>query len=125
MTDKKKVLVVEDEAAVALALTDALTAEGFAVSVAKEGESGLRVALTEHPDLILTDLRMPGMDGMAMIDKLHEDTWGRDANIIILSNASDLDTLKSAMEHNAFHYMVKGDNSMADIVAAVKKQLLV
>jgi DNA-binding response OmpR family regulator len=123
MTDTKKVLIVEDEAAVALALSDALSAEGLSVSVAKDGQAGLDMALAEHPDLILTDLRMPGMDGMAMIDKLHEDSWGRDANIIILSNASDLDTLKSAMEHNAFHYMVKGDNSMADIVAAVKKQL--
>jgi CheY-like chemotaxis protein len=124
MTDKKRILVVEDEPGVVLALSDALKTEGFDVVTAKDGEEGLATALKEHPDLILTDLKMPGMDGIAMIDKLHEDTWGRDAAIIILSNASDLDTLKSAMEHDTFHYIVKGDNSMADIVAAVKKRLL-
>ena len=119
----KKVLVVEDEPAVALALTDALKHEGFSVITAKDGESGLAMALAEHPDVTVTDIKMPVMTGLEMVDKLREDDWGKDAKVIILSNASDLETLQKAMERGMFHYMVKGDSSMADIVSAVKKHL--
>ena len=124
MTEKKnEILIVEDEPAVGLALSDTLTKEGFSVQSAKDGEEGLQRALAEHPDLIITDLKMPIMTGLEMVEKLRADEWGRTAKILILSNLSDLGTLQSAMEQGAFHYMVKGDSSMSDIVAAVKKQL--
>lgn len=123
MTDTKNVLIVEDEPAVALALSDALTKEGFTVQTAKDGQEGLTQALAEHPDLVITDLKMPNMTGLEMVEKLRADDWGRSAKILILSNLSDLDSLQSAMEKGAFHYMVKGDSNMADIVAAVKKQI--
>lgn len=124
MAEKKKsVLIVEDEAAVALALTDALAQEGYMILSAKDGMAGLQTALKEHPDVILADLKMPGMNGIEMIEELRKDPWGKTANIIILSNASDLGTLQSAMEQGAFHYMVKGDSSIADILAAVKKHI--
>lgn len=123
MTDTHTILVVEDEPAVALALTDALGKEGFSVTTAKDGQEGLEKALAEHPELIITDLKMPIMTGLEMVQKLRSDEWGRDAKILILSNLSDLDTLQDAMEKGAFHYMVKGDSNMSDIVIAVKKQL--
>ena len=124
MSEKKKtVLIVEDEPAVALALTDTLTQEGYTVLSAMDGDKGLQMTLKEHPDVILTDIKMPGMSGIDMIEEIRKDSWGATAKIIILSNASDLGTLQSAMEKGAFHYMVKGDSSVADILAAVKKQL--
>lgn len=123
MTDTKTVLVVEDEPAVALALTDALTKEGFTVVGAKDGQEGLAQAIAQHPDIVVTDLKMPVMTGLEMIEKLRADEWGKNVKVIILSNMSDLETLQSAMERGAFHYMVKGDSSMADIVAAVRKHL--
>lgn len=118
-----KVLIVEDEPAVSLALRDTLLQEGFEVETAGDGAKGLEAALAHHPDVIITDLKMPGMDGLAMIDELRKDSWGTTAKIIILSNASDLETLQAAMEHATFHYMVKGDSSVEDIVTAIKKQL--
>lgn len=123
MTTTKTVLVVEDEPAVALALTDALTKEGFTVESAKDGEDGLSQALSLHPDIVVTDLKMPVMTGLEMIEKLRADDWGKSAKVLILSNLSDLETLQNAMEKGAFHYMVKGDSSMADIVTAIKKHL--
>jgi two-component system, OmpR family, alkaline phosphatase synthesis response regulator PhoP len=124
MTEQsKKILVVEDEPAVSLALVDALTHEGFTVMSAKDGQNGLATALAEHPDVIVSDIKMPIMTGLEMLNTLRADPWGKNAKVIILSNMSDLETLQKAMEHGAFHYMVKGDSSMADIVAAVKKQL--
>ena len=123
MTDTKTVLIVEDEPAVALALTDALSKEGFTIQTAKDGAEGLSQALAGHPDIVITDLKMPNMTGLEMVEKLRADEWGKSAKVLILSNLSDLDTLQNAMEKGAFHYMVKGDSNMSDIVAAVKKQL--
>lgn len=124
MTDTKKtILIVEDEAAVALALTDTLSHEGYTILSAANGNAGLEKALAEHPDVIVTDLKMPELGGLEMIDALRKDPWGKTAKVIILSNASDLQSLQAAMEHGTFHYMVKGDSSMADIIDAVKKQL--
>ncbi len=123
MTNTKTVLVVEDEPAVALALTDALQKETFTVLSAKDGQEGLAQVLAHHPDIVVTDIKMPVMTGLEMIEKIRADEWGRDAKILILSNMSDLETLQNAMEKGAFHYMMKGDSSMADIVAAIKKYL--
>lgn len=124
MTDQKKtILIVEDEAAVSLALTDAFTHEGYTIFSAANGNAGLEKALAEHPDVIVTDLKMPELGGLEMLDALRKDSWGKSAKVIILSNASDLESLQTAMEHGAFHYMVKSDSSMADIIETVKKQL--
>lgn len=123
MTDTKRILIVEDEEGMSLALTDALTKQGYEVSTVGDGNAGLAAAQKEHPDLIITDLKMPEMDGLEMIDVLRKDSWGKTAKVIILSNVSDLESLQKAMEHGTFHYMVKGDSSMADILAAVKKQI--
>jgi CheY-like chemotaxis protein len=119
----KKVLVVEDEAPAALALCDKLESEGYKILKAANGKDGLSVALLEHPDLILADLKMPEMDGMEMIRQLREDSWGKDAKVVILTNLSDVARIEEAMVHGTFHYMVKGDSSMEDIVQKVRSQI--
>jgi len=124
MTKKEqKILVVEDEAPTALALGDKLEHEGYTVLKADTGKKGLDMALAEHPDLILADLKLPEMDGMEMIRRIRADNWGKDAKIIILSNMSDVSKIEEAMVHGTFHYMVKGDASMNDILEKVRAQL--
>lgn len=120
---KYKVLVVEDEAPTALALCDKLEHEGYKVLKSDNGKAGLEMALAEHPDLILADLKMPEMNGMEMIRQLREDSWGKDAKVIILTNMSDVSKIEEAMVHGAFFYMVKGDSSMTDIIEKVRSQL--
>lgn len=123
MADKHTILVVEDEAPNLLALSDKLIHEGYEVLKAENGKQGLEVALAKHPDLILTDLKMPEMDGLDMIRHLRMDQWGKDAKVIILSNLSDVAKIEEAMAYSTFHYMVKGDSSMQQIVEKVKAQL--
>jgi CheY-like chemotaxis protein len=120
---KRVILVVEDEAPTALALGDKLEHEGYTVLKAGNGKDGLAMALENHPDLILADLKLPEMDGIEMIRRLRTDDWGKDAKVIILSNMSDVIKIEEAMVHGAFFYMVKGDSSMGDILAKVKSQL--
>lgn len=121
MTDThEKILIVEDEPSVAMVFGDMLTNEGYEVIHAGDGEEGLATALKEHPDVILADLKMPKMTGLEMIDALRKDEWGASAKVVILTNASDLSTLQNAIEKGAFHYIVKGDTSMAKVLESVQ-----
>jgi DNA-binding response OmpR family regulator len=121
MSDKKHtILLVEDEPVVLKVLGRALEDEGFHVSKAENGEQGVERALQDHPDVILTDLKLPQMSGMDMIAKIRADEWGKKAEIVILSNASDVETLEEAMRNETFYYIVKGDSTMADVVEKVK-----
>ena len=75
----KKILIVEDEEIMLKALVEKFSSEGFEVVQAIDGEEGLKKALCEKPDIILLDILLPKMDGMAVLKKLREDTWGKHA----------------------------------------------
>lgn len=120
---KKKVLVVEDDERMAKVLHTALASADLTVSEARNGEEGLAAALEAHPDLILLDIIMPKMDGLAMLKKLREDEWGKTAYVIILTNADGVDKIAEAMGSQVFEYYVKSDTSIESIVANVKAKL--
>jgi len=122
-TAKSKVLIAEDETAMLLALTDSFESANFDVLGAKDGEEGLRIALKEHPHVILIDIVMPKMDGMTMLKKLREDDWGKSVPIMILTNLSETEKIAEAMEDRASDYLIKTDWSLEDIVKKVKKLL--
>jgi YesN/AraC family two-component response regulator len=129
MNDKKIVLVAEDEGSIRGALCEKLSIEGFTVFEAENGEEGLEIALREHPDLILTDILMPKMDGLTMIKKLREDEWGKHVGFIILTNANEFDKISKAMklaeinDHESFEYFIKSDVKLSDVVEKVKKKI--
>lgn len=123
MEPKKKVLVVEDEPALSAILRGKLEHGVCEVLEAKDGEEGLIIALSEHPDIILLDLNMPGMDGMTMLHKLRADAWGAKAGVIILTNVGDTEKVAQAMESDAFEYYIKSDTQIDTVVARVKERL--
>ncbi len=79
MKAQKTILVVEDEKILRDAVTDILRLKNFLSLEARNGKEGVELALREHPDLILLDLIMPAMDGMAAFKKIRQDAWGRRA----------------------------------------------
>lgn len=115
--------VVEDELSLLEVLSDKFVKEGFKVLQAKNGEEGLKVALAEHPDIILLDIIMPVMDGMAMLKKLREDSWGKDAKVIILTNLSDNEKTAQALDDGSNDYLVKSDWKIEDVVKKVEEKL--
>lgn len=120
----KKVLIVEDEAPLRNAVSDILSFEGFQVFQAKNGQEGLDIALTEHPDLILLDLMMPVMDGLTMLEKLREDKeWGKSASVILLTNINDPDKVAQATEAGSYDFLVKSDWNIEDVVRKIKTRL--
>lgn len=120
---QKTILLVEDEAPVIMVLKKALEREGYNVITASDGFEGLRLALEKHPDLIITDLLMARMGGMDMIREIRKDEWGKGAEIIILTNVTDVKMLDEAMRQQTFHYIVKGDSSMESVVQKVNERL--
>lgn len=120
---QKSVLIIEDEAMLLQALTDALTAEGFTVFGATNGQEGLMVAKSKHPDLILLDILMPKMDGLTMVKELRADPWGQNALVIILTNVNDYRSVAEALGQHVHDYLVKSDWAVGEVVDAVKKKL--
>ena len=118
-----KVLVVEDDAVLQKIISDKLEKENFTVLRGKDGEEGLFLALTEHPDLILLDLVMPKMDGLTMLKKLREDSWGKQVHVIITTNLADDNKYEEALRHGVYDYLVKTEWSLDDLILKVKDKM--
>jgi len=119
----KKILVVEDDAALRHVLRDKFVLEGFAVLEAIDGEEGLTSAVREHPDLILLDILLPKMDGITVLKKLRADSWGAHVHVFMLTNLSDNERVADALQNDAFEYFVKSNVKIEDLVAKVKEIL--
>lgn len=118
----KKVLVVEDEQALAQLLADKLRAEGLEVATAADGQEGLEQALAWRPDLILLDIVMPRMDGMTMLHRLREHPEGLKIQIILLTNLSDTQKVYDAVANGVFDYLVKANWEIDDLVAEIRSK---
>lgn len=100
-----RILVVDDEAAIRKALVTLLTAAGHDVSTASSGEEGLASLAEREVDLVLVDMRMPGMSGLEMLQALHH----RDPSLpcIVLTAHGTVRTAVEAMRAGAFDYVSK------------------
>ncbi len=123
MSKKKKILIVEDEQALKIALRKKFSKEDFKIIEASNGEEGLEVAEKENPDLILLDIVMPVMDGMTMLRKLRQRKFGKEMPVILLTNLADTEEVNKAMEPNVFDYLVKSNWDIEDVIQKVKVKL--
>ncbi|MBU4369780.1 response regulator [Patescibacteria group bacterium] len=122
-TQNKKVLIVEDETSLRQAIFDKFEREGFQTFQGKDGEEGLNIALKEHPDIILLDIIMPQVDGLTMLKTLRKDEWGKNAQVLLLTNLNDAEYVATAMESGVFDFLVKSDWKLDDLVVRVKEKL--
>ena len=123
MTSNKKILIVEDEPGMVKLLTQRLMSEGYAISSASDGEAGLAMALTDHPDLILLDILMPKLHGLAFLRKLRVDNWGKKVPIIVMTNMYDPDKEKEARNEWHCDFIVKSDWKLEDYVKKINQTL--
>ncbi len=125
-TKKILILIVEDEVSLRNALCMKFKREGFSVIDAKDGEIGLAVSLKKTPDIILLDMVMPKLDGMAMLKKLRiENEWGKTVPVTLLTNlgADDEHRNKTISKDPKMHYLVKSDWTIGDLVEMVRETL--
>lgn len=100
-----KILVIDDEKLIRWTLEDVLRREGYVVISAESGEAGLKLVEEQNPDLILLDLRLPGMDGMAVLERVKE--IEPDPLVIILTAHGTVESAVEAMSKGAFNYLNK------------------
>ncbi len=105
--DKDRVLVVEDCRTIASVVKYFLELEGFEVLLAKDGLIGLKTAKEDRPKIIVTDLNMPGMDGIAMVEALRADSQTRDIAILMLTSEDSVDSETRALTVGADDYILK------------------
>ena len=100
-----KILIVDDERAIRNSLKEILTDEGYDVDLAEDGPTALAMVDKEKYDVIFCDIKMPGMDGTEVLDKLVAD--GIDSAIVMISGHGDIDTAVECIKKGAFDFIQK------------------
>lgn len=93
------------------------------MSKALTGEDGLKIALFTHPDMILLDIVLPGMDGVEVLRKLRADPWGKDAKVIIITNLSDTIKEQQARGIGVLDYLIKSNLSLKMLADTIDSYL--
>ena len=120
----KKILIVEDERAYLKLLNSQLSDKGYEVIEAVNGEEGLEKAKSQKPDLILLDIRLPVMDGMAMLDLLRKEEAGKNTKVIMLTNLEPDDKIiAGVVRDHPSYYFVKSDIRFDDLLGKIKQLL--
>ncbi len=104
-TRSGRILVVDDEANARSALAELLREEGYTVEVAADGFKALPKLEEFEPDLVLTDLQMPGLDGIALMRKAHQ--LDPQLAVIVMTAFGEIRTAVSAMRQGALDYLAK------------------
>jgi DNA-binding response OmpR family regulator len=101
------VLVVEDDPVILRLLEVNFELEGFAVLLAHDGAEGIEVARAERPDVIISDIMMPRVSGIELVEALRADTVTATIPVILLSAKAQTGDLKAGMDAGADDYVTK------------------
>ena len=104
MADKKRILVVDDEPQITRVLRTSLNGSGYEVRTANDGHAGLRFAREWQPDLVITDVSMPNMNGIELCQQLRSESV---VPIIVLSVKGEEKTKVEALDAGADDYVTK------------------
>ena len=121
--DQKTVLVVEDSPELAESLRDILELEGYRALVTNSGREGISLALQEHPDLILLDIRLPDIDGYQVYEEVQKDAWGKTAKVTILTASESLENISRNISLPIEHVLFKPDLSIKELLTKIQARL--
>jgi len=116
----KTLLVVDDDKLLRDGLSAVLRRAGHNVLQADNGQAGLDAYLNNKPDLVVTDIHMPVMDGLQMLSQIRADDDGALVPAIILSNDDSAETLNGALEAGVTVYLSKNSLDPAELVSQVE-----
>lgn len=121
--EKKKILIIEDEAMLQRALTEFLESEKFEIVNALNGEEGLMMAKEKKPDLILLDIILPKKDGYEVLEEIKKNEDTKKIPVIILTNLESAEDIQRAFDAGATTYLVKSNYKLDDVVKKIKDTL--
>lgn len=118
----KKILIIEDEQAYLNLLYSTLSRKGYTIFSAVDGEQGLEKAKTHKPDLILLDIRLPGMDGIQMLEELRKIKNIKDTKVVMLTNLEpDATIVDKVVDNLPVHYFVKSDIGLNELIGKISQ----
>ncbi|MEO5927914.1 MAG: response regulator transcription factor [Patescibacteria group bacterium] len=120
---KQHILLIEDDGFLASIYAQKLELEGFDVSLATNGEDGLRLAMKDIPDMILLDLVMPKLNGFEVLERLKQDDATKTVPVLILTNLGQREDVERCMQLGAAGYVIKAHSLPHETIAKVKELL--
>ena len=119
----KKILIIEDEEIMLGLLQRKLTAEGYEVSVARDGDEGIRAMKEVKPDLILLDIIMPKMGGFEVMEEMNKDKELKKIPVIVISNSGQPVEIDKAQKLGAKDWLIKTEFDPQEVINKVVKQI--
>lgn len=103
--EKKKLLIVDDQVGIRILLLEVFATEGYETFQAANGRAALEIAKMHRPDLVLLDMKIPGMDGLEILKQIKE--LDRSIKVIMMTAYGELDMIKEAMDLGALMHFTK------------------
>jgi len=119
----KKILIIEDEEIIVDLLQRKLTNEGYEISVARNGEEGLKMMREVKPDLILLDIIMPKMGGLEVMEEMQKDKKLAKIPVIVISNSGQPVEIDKAQKLGAKDWLIKTEFDPQEVIKKIKKQI--
>ena len=120
---KKKIVIVEDEEILSELLKNKLEAAGFSVEIARDGAAGFELIKSAHPDLVLLDMMLPGMNGLKVLEHMKEVGLLPGIPVLIISNSGQPIETERAVALGARDYLIKVNFDPAEVLARVEALL--
>lgn len=120
-----KILIVDDEEIIVRLLSMSLRSDGYETVTAYSGEQGLEVFKSESPDIVVTDIKMPGMDGLELLKRIKE--LDPEKEIIIVTGHGDIDSTITALQYGASDFINKPvrDEALAIALERAKAKIAI
>ncbi len=119
----EKILLVDDEEGIRKVLGISLSDSGYKVSTAASGEEALRIFRKMKPPIVLTDIKMPGMDGIELLQKIKEES--PDTEVIMITGHGDMELAIQSLKFDAIDFITKpiNDDSLEIALKRAKEKI--
>lgn len=103
--EKTQILIVDDEAGIRNVLKITLESSGYAVCTATDGEAGIKAFVDQKPQIVITDIKMPGIDGIQLLKQIKQ--MDNQAEVIMITGHGDMDLAVKSLQHEAGDFITK------------------
>lgn len=121
---QKKILLVDDDLVLTDMVSEVLLSEGYEVVVEHDGEAGLAKALDWQPDVVVLDVMMPKITGLAVLEAIRATEWGKTVPALLMTNVNEPEAVSASVEAGTpVEYLLKTDWTIEQIVEKIKAKV--
>jgi len=114
-----KILIVDDDTELAKMCNSAFLFSGYKTELAFDGKEGFEKSLDFKPDIVLSDIMMPKIDGLKLLEKMKKDKRTKDVKVVLMTKLKDEENIKNAKMLGAEMVIIKKDHSVTEIVSLI------